>query len=96
MLTRSPRYTGLLATLKKQEESLQRLKKKSKGGGFSFFGGSSTNQDGGGGEEERISMQLALDVEAFGREAQSLSIDLQRTQSFEELLEMTKLDASSS
>ena len=69
------------------------MKKKSKGGGFSFFGGSST-PDEGSGEEDRISMQLALDVDAFGREAQSLGTDIRRTESFKELLELTttKLD----
>lgn len=90
------RYITLLATLKKQEESLQRLKKKSKGGGFSFFGGSSTNQEEGNGEEDKISMQLVLDVEAFGRDAQSLGTDVRGTESFRELVELTttKLDAS--
>ena len=72
------------------------MKKKSKGGGFSFFGGSSTNQEEGNGEEDKISMQLVLDVEAFGRDAQSLGTDVRGTQSFRELVELTTTKSDTS
>ena len=71
--------------MKKTEESLRRLKKGKKTG-FSLFGSGSTPGDDGK-DEERIRHQMALDVEAFGKDAIALGVDIEECQAFVQLEE---------
>ncbi|KAJ3575095.1 hypothetical protein NP233_g1321 [Leucocoprinus birnbaumii] len=72
------KYISYLAAMKKTEESLRRLKKGKKST-FSLFG---TAQADDGRDEERIRTQMILDVEAFGKEAQSLGIELEKNEHY--------------
>ena len=71
--------------MRKTEEALKRLKKGKKSA-FSLFG--STNSTEEGKDEERIRTQMALDVEAFGKDAKSLHVDVDTNQNFRILREM--------
>jgi len=71
--------------MKKTEESLRRLKKGKKTG-FSLFSSGSTPADDGK-DEERIRHQMALDVEAFGKDATALGVDVEECQAFVQLEE---------
>ncbi|KAF5354659.1 hypothetical protein D9756_005330 [Leucocoprinus leucothites] len=75
------KYISYLAAMKKTEESLRRLKKGKKTA-FTLFG---TAQADDGRDEERIQTQMILDVEAFGKEARSLGIELERNEYYEAL-----------
>ena len=70
--------------MKKTEESLRRLKK-GRQSAFSLFGSSGPANDE---DEERIRTQMILDVEAFGRDAASLGVNLQANEMFKSLNEM--------
>ena len=74
--------------MKKTEESLRRLKKGKKTG-FSLFSSGSTQADDGK-DEERIRHQMALDVEAFGKDAVALGVDIEGCQSFVQLKESVR------
>ncbi|CAA7261620.1 unnamed protein product [Cyclocybe aegerita] len=80
------RYISYLTAMKKTEESLRRLKKNKKQP-FSLFGSSAGASDEGK-DEERIRSQMILDVEAFGRDAQSLQVEVDTNQHFLFLKEM--------
>ena len=67
-----------MAAMKKTEESLRKLKKGKKST-FSLFGNSQTDDSR---DEERIQAQMILDVEAFGKEAQSLGIELEQNEHY--------------
>lgn len=69
------RYVYYLSSMRKTEESLRRLKKGKKAA-FSLFGSSTTSKDEEGRDEERIRTQMILDVEAFGKDAELLGVDL--------------------
>ena len=71
--------------MKKTEESLRRLKKGKKTG-FSLFGSGSNPVDDGR-DEERIRHQMTLDVEAFGKDAIALGVDIEECQAFVQLEE---------
>ncbi|KAF9450434.1 COG complex component [Macrolepiota fuliginosa MF-IS2] len=75
------RYISYLVAMKKTEESLRRLKKGQKST-FSLFGNAKVDD---GRDEERIRTQMLLDVEAFGKEAQSLGIDLTSNEHYDSL-----------
>ncbi|EKM80999.1 hypothetical protein AGABI1DRAFT_36770 [Agaricus bisporus var. burnettii JB137-S8] len=75
------RYISYLTAMRKTEESLRKLKKAKKAT-FSLFGGA-TDDDSR--DEERIRTQMILDVEAFGKEAQSLGIDIATNEDYESL-----------
>ncbi|KXN92456.1 Conserved oligomeric Golgi complex subunit 2 [Leucoagaricus sp. SymC.cos] len=75
------RYISYLAAMKKTEESLRRLKKGKKST-FSLFG---NVKDDDGRDEERIRAQMILDVEAFGKEAQSLGIEVEKNEHYQAL-----------
>ncbi|KAF7376188.1 Conserved oligomeric Golgi complex subunit 2 [Mycena sanguinolenta] len=80
------RYVYHLTGMKKTEDSLRRLKKGKKST-FSLFGGGAA-KDEDGKDEERIRMQMILDVEAFGKDGQSLGLSVDRSESFQSLTEM--------
>ncbi|KAI0084912.1 COG complex component [Irpex rosettiformis] len=73
------RYIYFLTAMKKTEESLRRLKKGKKSA-FSLFGSSTPGKDDDGrADEEKIRVQMILDVEAFGKEARSFGVDVERS-----------------
>lgn len=74
--------------MKKTEESLRRLKKGKKVG-FSLFGSGSAPGDDGK-DEERIRHQMALDVEAFGKDAIALGVDVEGCHEFVQLKESVR------
>lgn len=71
--------------MKKTEESLRRLKKGKKAG-FSLFGSGPTPADDGK-DEERIRHQMALDVEALGKDAIALGVEVEACQPYVQLEE---------
>ena len=87
------RYMVHLSAMKKNEESLRRLRTGQRTG-FSLFGGSSSNADNDARDEERVRTQLALDVEAFGKDAESLGVNLDACQSFKSLNYMVHANMS--
>lgn len=68
-------YTSYLTAMKKTEESLKRLNKRKKAP-FSLFANSGNVTDESR-DEERIRSQMILDVEGFGRDAESLLVDVE-------------------
>lgn len=74
--------------MKKTEESLRRLKKGKKSA-FSLFGSStSVKDDDGRADEEKIRTQMVLDVEAFGKDARSLGVDVENSSTYRALTEL--------
>ncbi|KAI0645824.1 COG complex component [Trametes meyenii] len=82
------RYIYFLSAMKKTEESLRRLKKGKKSA-YSLFG-SSSREDDGRADEEKIRTQMVLDVDAFGREAESLGVAVQENAAYRSLVEMAR------
>ncbi|GJE92723.1 COG complex component [Phanerochaete sordida] len=81
------RYIYFLTAMKKTEESLRRLKK-GKRSAFSLFGSSSTNADDGRADEEKIRTQMILDVNAFGKDAESLGVAVDENSTYRALKEL--------
>jgi conserved oligomeric Golgi complex subunit 2 len=79
------KYILYVTTMRKKEESLRKLKKGKKPA-FSLFGG--TPKEDEGRDEERIRQQMVLDVEAFGRDAETLGVDVQGSANFKSLHEI--------
>jgi conserved oligomeric Golgi complex subunit 2 len=75
-----------LTVLKKTEESFRRLKKGKKST-FSLFGGGPSRDDDNR-DEERIRTQMVLDVQALGKDASSLGVDVDKSVSFKALDEL--------
>jgi hypothetical protein len=75
--------------MKKTEESLRRLKK-GRQSTFSLFGSGSPSSAGNEGDEERIRVQMILDVELFGKDGQSLGVNLDASEGFKALNEMVR------
>ncbi|KAH9929602.1 COG complex component [Epithele typhae] len=82
------RYIYFLAAMKKTEESLRRLKKGQRST-YSLFG-SSSREDDARADEEKIRTQMILDVDAFGREAESLGVGVQESATYRSLAEMAR------
>lgn len=80
-----PRYVYYLSAMKKTEESLRRLKKGKKTT-FSLFGTSNTDDEGR--DEERIRTQMIYDVNAFGKDTESLGVSLEKSESYRALINM--------
>ncbi|THH26420.1 hypothetical protein EUX98_g7769 [Antrodiella citrinella] len=83
------RYMYFLTAMKKTEESLRRLKKGKKST-FSLFGsgsgsGGGVREDEG---EEKIRVQMILDVAAFGKDAESLGVVVEESESYRTLREL--------
>ena len=81
--------------MKKTEESLRRLKKGKKAtsglfGTTSLFGNTPTGKEDDNRDEERIRTQMIMDVEAFGKDAELLDVDVRRNASFISLIEMVQ------
>ena len=82
------RYIYFLSSMKKTEESLRRLKRGQRSA-FSLFGASSTARDDSGrADEEKIRRQMVLDVEAFGKDAQSLGVAVDQSQTYHALKDL--------
>lgn len=81
------RYVYYLSAMKKTEESLRRLKKGKKAT-FSLFGSANMSKDEEGKDEERIRTQMILDVEAFGKDAESLVVTLDNSEAYNALKDM--------
>lgn len=73
--------------MKKIEDSLRRYKKGKKSA-FSLFGVSATSQSEEEKDEGRIRAQMMLDVQALGRDAASLGVDLERSVAYGSLRDM--------
>ncbi len=67
--------------MKKTEESLRRLKRGRKPT-FSLFGSSTAGADDEAKDEERIRTQMILDVEAFGKDTESLGVKPDLSESY--------------
>jgi len=82
------RYIHYLSAMKKTEESLRRLKKGKKSA-FSLFGNSAAAKDDDGrADEEKIRTQMILDVDAFGKDAESLGVDVGHSDTFKILKDL--------
>ena len=85
----SMRYEAALSKMKKDGEALRRLKRGRQGTGFSLFGRSSSNapqnDDGPSAEDERVKEQMNADVEAFARDAESLGVQLEKSEALKAL-----------
>lgn len=88
------RYMVHVTALRKNEESLRRLRM-GKRSGFSFFGSASSTSDEDSRDEERIRAQLILDVEAFGKDAGSLGVDIDQSAAYKALNYMVHTTPSS-
>ncbi|CDO69140.1 hypothetical protein BN946_scf185042.g42 [Trametes cinnabarina] len=82
------RYIYFLTAMKKTEESLRKLKK-GRRSAYSLFG-SSAREDDGRADEEKIRAQMILDVDAFGREAESLGVSVNDNAAYRSLVEMAR------
>ncbi|BGP23394.1 hypothetical protein JCM10295v2_002290 [Rhodotorula toruloides] len=72
------RYTSILSTQKKTEDSLRWLKKGRQG--LSFFGraaASASPAEDGGSDDDRVKMQMMLDVETLAKDAEELGVDIE-------------------
>ena len=78
------RYTSHVSAMRKNDESLRRLKM-GRRTGFSLFGNSSANVDEDNRDEERVRTQLLLDVQAFGKDATVLGVDLDKSIAYKTL-----------
>lgn len=90
------RYTTILSTQKKTEDSLRWLKKGRQG--LSFFGravgGGGGSGAGGeeGGEDDRVKMQMQLDVETLAQDAVALEVAVEESEAFLALKRAAKGD----
>jgi hypothetical protein len=77
--------------MQKTEESLRRLKKVKKQS-FSLFGNAGPEQgkEDEGRDQERIKVQMILDVEAFGKDAEGLGVEVEQCVEWRTLKEMVK------
>lgn len=73
--------------MKKTEESLRRLRNRKKPG-FSLFSGGSTATQDDGKDEERIRQQMIIDVDAFGKDAEALKVEVDKIAAFSALKDM--------
>lgn len=81
------RYTGILLRQKETDESLRRLKKGNRqGGALSFFGrsaaSSATPEEISSVEDSKVTLQMQLDVNAFGAEATEMGVDIEQSGPF--------------
>ena len=74
------------------EESLRRLKKGKKSG-FTLFGSASSKEDEFH-DDERIRFQIRTDVEALGKEAESIGICLENRAEYVKLQRLSNFGSS--
>ena len=74
--------------MKKTEESLRRLKKGKKSAFSLFASSASSGNDDGRADEEKIRAQMILDVEAFGKDAESLGVSVNESSTYRSLREL--------
>lgn len=88
-LTTSRRYATILSTQKKTEDSYRWYKKGRQA--LPFFGRGSTTAgaDEGGSEEDRVKMQMQLDVQTLGKDAEALGVDIEGSEAFASLRNAT-------
>ncbi|KAF7297546.1 Conserved oligomeric Golgi complex subunit 2-like [Mycena kentingensis (nom. inval.)] len=84
------KYIMYLTAMQKTEESLRRLRKGKKST-FSLFGGGANAKDDDSTDDLRIQTQMKIDVEAFGMDAKSLGVDLERSQCYGTLTKMVNV-----
>ncbi|KZV70663.1 COG complex component [Peniophora sp. CONT] len=81
------RFISHLTALKKNEDALRRLKKGKKPT-FALFGGGGPSREDESRDEQRIRAQMILDVDAFGKDAEKLGVDVKVSPSFRALDEL--------
>lgn len=82
------RYIYFLTAMRKTEESLRKLKRGKKST-FSLFSASNTGRDDEGrADEEKIRAQMVMDVDAFGKEAETLGLSPHENATYMSLREM--------
>ncbi|GAA6009286.1 hypothetical protein JCM11491_004257 [Sporobolomyces phaffii] len=82
------RYAAILSTQKKTEDSLRWLKKGRQG--LSFFGrATSAAPEDGSTDDDRVKLQMQLDVETLGGDAQELGVDVEASEAFAALRKAT-------
>ena len=70
---------------------MRKLKRGRQGTGFSLFGRSSSsstaagNDSGPSAEDEKVKEQMSADVEAFARDAESLGVQLDKSEALKSL-----------
>lgn len=84
------RYEAALSKMKKDGDALRRLKKGRQG--FQLFGRStstnntsSSNDETASAEDEKVRLQMDADIEAFARDAQSLGVMLDQSETLKAL-----------
>ncbi|KAJ7579135.1 COG complex component [Mycena floridula] len=79
------KYVTHMGTIKLAEDSLRKLKKRPKQPSFSLFGNAGVKDDEDRREEERIRSQLLCDVDAFGKSAETLGVNVEDNGTFKYL-----------
>jgi conserved oligomeric Golgi complex subunit 2 len=80
--------------IKQSEEQLRKLKKGKKQT-FSLFGGGASQDDADLRDQERIRLQLILDVEKLGKDAENLGVDLKRHEAYKTLHDVVHMQCVS-
>jgi conserved oligomeric Golgi complex subunit 2 len=81
------RYIYFLTAMKKTEESLRKLKR-GRTSAFTLFGSAATREDDSRADEEKIRTQMILDVEAFGKDAKSLGVSVEKSSTYRTLRDL--------
>jgi hypothetical protein len=76
-----------LSTMKKTEESLRRLKK-GQASTFSLFRNPNSGKEEESQDQERIRTQMVIDVNAFGKDAETMGVDILNNTAFASLSSM--------
>jgi hypothetical protein len=82
-----------LSAMKKTEESLRRLKK-GQTSTFSLFRTASNAKDDESRDQERIRAQMIIDVNAFGKDAESIGVNIQCSGAFTSLVDLVHADTT--
>lgn len=81
------RYAFYLASWKKMEESLRRHQRAQKNT-FSLFGSAKPSKEDQSRDDERVRAQMTMDVDAFGKDAESLGVNIRQSKEYASLLVM--------
>lgn len=82
------RYATILLTQKKTEDSYRWYKKGRQA--LPFFGRGATGaEEGASTDEDRVKMQMQLDVQTLGKDAESLGVDVEGSEAFGSLRNAT-------